>query len=760
MTEADLYQPPVKPLKKASVPPNRRRAEKAAAREAMPDKDVFDAGTGLPLTEDEDAAMRKQVLANTVSTRIRDAKAARESSGIEYLWDDDDDQYNGIDDVSVTGYQGRKAESVGNGRGKTQADGRSKVFLNITKPKTQAGVARVKEMLLPTDDKPWSIENSPIPELSDGAEADPERQIALADGNTAPAKDVVAVVLEKARKSAEKMGTWIEDKFVEGDVYAQMRLVVEDAGRIGTGVIKGPYAVARKNRKWTTDEASGITSLQVHMRNEPTSRRIDPRDAFPDPSCGENIHNGSYFVERDYLTGRQLRDLAMVDGYDANAIIAALKEGPTTRGRDRDRARRGDRVGETTNDSEVFEVYYYYGDCTPEDLALMGQEMSEKEMQLMGIPAIVTMLNDRPIKAIVNPMETGEFPYDFFPWEPVAGQVWGRGIPFKMAAAQKILNAGVRRLLENAGLSAGAQIAITEGVLTPVDGRYEIVGRKLWKFKPTAEMNDITKAMAVFTIPSVQQELSAIIQFALQMADELTNLPQLLQGQNNREGQNAAPETFGGMTMLLNSANAPLRVIAKQFDDYLVVRHLRRYYDWGMQSPTCPKDAKGDHQIKALGSTVMVQREAGRELLPQLWPIADDPQSDLSKPKLLVELARSYGYIIAQVQLSDDEKKQRDEAMANQPPPQDPRIEAAKLTAETKRAQMEIDIREAELDRAHESALKDLDFQIQAFEFAGQKEISLEQLRAMLATKAIENRTKRDEMALKLSPGNRSGTGI
>ena len=757
---------PATPAKKAMQPPplqpTRMRAEKAAARE----RQVPDAAR-----EDEES-VRRQALAGTVLRRIREAMQARASSGIEEIWQDDDDQYNGVDALTLNVNSRRSSETSGQINRRTIADGRSKIFMNITKPKTQAGVARVKEMLLPTDDRPWSLGPTPIPELTSAAEADPQRMVTLADGSQAPAADVAAITMEKARTAADKMAEWVEDRFVEGDVYAQLRLVIEDAGRIGTGVIKGPYAVARKDRTWKTDPATGMTALEVIVKNEPSSRKIDPRDCFPDPSCGENIHNGGYFIERDYLTGRGLRALAFVDGYDSAAIIAALKEGPQKRARatDRNAGRAADRDGSTENDSAVFEVYYYYGDCSPSDLEMMGVDLIEGEALLLGIPAIVTMLNGRIIRATVNPMETGEFPYDFFVWEPVAGQPWGRGLPFKMAAAQVMLVAAVRSLLENAGLSAGAQIAFMEGALKPMPGeKYEIAGRKLWKFTPTAQCNDITKALHVFTIPSAQQELSAIIQFALQMADELTNLPQLMQGQNNREGQQAAPQTFGGMTMLMNSANAPLRVIAKQFDDTLIVPHLRRYYDWGMQSG--PADAKGDHQIKALGSTVLVQREAAREFLMQGYQLAGDPELGIDKSKWFAALSKSYGFSVSEIRYDEAERKQRDEQRSQNPPPQDPRVEAAQIRAKADEADRQARSQEAAADRqarsesaqasnALHAQIAEIQRDIQIMRLAAEENMQIGTIKADLAGKAMDNRTKRTEMGLKLNPQNRSGLGI
>lgn len=692
----------------------------------------------------------KDALAAMVTRRIKEAQDARSASGIEEVWEEDADQYDGIDALSATA-QGVKDASKAPRENESQ-DGRSKVFVNITKPKTDAAVARVQEMLVPHDDKPWDIEPTPIPELDS---ADESQVLTLGDGSQATAAQVASVVKFKAEQKAEAMERWIEDQFVEGRVYAEMRRVIRDAGRLGTGCIKGPFPVVRESKKWNL--TGGAAVLQVVAKTSPTSKRVDIRDFWPDPACGENIHDGAYCVERDYITARQLRRLAKLEDYDGTAIAAALKEGPQRPARDYKRFR--DQDGEMVSESEVFELYYYYGDVEPETLIALGvapEAMDEEALYLGSVAAIVTMLNGRPIKAAVNPLETGEFPYDLFPWEPVEGQPWGRGVPRKMATAQRMLNAATRAMLENAGVSAGPQVAISN-TLTPVDGKYGITGRKLWKFTPSEFTNDIRAAMQVWTIPSVQAELDAIIQRAEKWADDLTNLPMLLQGQ-----QGTAPELLGGMQMLMANANAPLRVIAKQYDDYLIVPHLSRYYDWGMQQG--PEEAKGDLQIKAKGSTALVQREIGREFLTNLLQLKDDESLRINPAKLGAEWAKSYGFSLSSVQFSEDEWKAIQEQKAQQPPPQDPRIAAAQLKAEVDREKLAQAKAEAELDRAHEAAIKRVEFQIQSLEFAGQKDITLEQLKAMLATEAIKSRDKRDlflaERALKMDPSNPTNQGV
>lgn len=714
-----------------------------------PDPEAAEAA-GAPASLADDTI--KAALAETVARRIREAMQAREGSGIEQIWSEDQDQYDGIDDVNRPG----KTDEQPNSQAQHQKNARSKVYLNITKPKTDAGVARVQEMLVPTDQRPWSTEPTPIPELLDAASGGSEQMLTLKDGTQASADQVAKAAMAKAQIASEKMGDWIEDQFVEGSVYAEMRKVIRDAGRLGTGVLKGPFPVAREQRKWKISDGTAV--LEIMDKISPTSKKIDPRDFFPDPACGESIHNGSYVVERDYITARGLRRLAKLPDYDGAAIAQALREGPQSRARDY--TRQQDKPGDTFNDSDVFELFFYYGDLDPDTLIHMGvgaNQFDEEDLYLSRVPAIVTMLNDRPIKAVINPLESGEFPYDVFPWEPVDGQWTGRGIPRKMAVAQRILVAASRALMENAGISAGPQIAIMNGALKPVDNNYGINGRKLWSFTPTDLCSDIRMAMNVWTIPSAQAELQAIIDFALKMADELTNLPMLLQGM-----QGSAPELLGGMQMLMQNANAPLRVIAKQYDDYLISPHLKRYYDWGMQH--APAECKGDIQTRALGSTALLQRELAREFLIQAHGLAQRPGSRINPDKLDAELLRANGVSLDSISYTDDEWEQLQAQKENQPPPQDPRIEAANIKRDTDLARLKHDAEQSDMDRQLQRYVADIEFQIQAMEFAGQKEISLADLKAMLAAKAIESRDKRElfaaERSLKLDPSNPTNQGV
>ena len=137
----------------------------------------------------QEAVERQRAAIETlVAQRLREAVQAKENSGIEQIWIDDEDQYNGYDEVNppIVGSTGVKDQSEQS----KKAGKRSTVFLNITKPKTDTAIARVTDMSVPHDDRPWEITNTPVPALEKAAAGQDPRQIMLKDGKQASAEQV------------------------------------------------------------------------------------------------------------------------------------------------------------------------------------------------------------------------------------------------------------------------------------------------------------------------------------------------------------------------------------------------------------------------------------------------------------------------------------------------------------------------------------------------------------------------------------------
>lgn len=605
-------------------------------------------------------------LFSQIVARKRDeAVAARQQSGIETEWMEDEESYLGIDEanrdrstwvkspsVSGTPYQERSTSSV-----------RSTVFLNITRPYCDSASARVGDMLLPTDDRNWSIQPTPIPQLTELAKM-PVPQAAPQQPGMPPqqmnpmaqAIQEAQQVLEQAKQKAEAAQKRIEDWHIECQYHAEVRKVTEDCSRIGTGILKGPVPVKRKNKKAVQSE--GGMALEIQMEICPESKRVDPWNLFPAPDCGENIHNGSYIVERDLLTAKQLKDLKGIPGYLSEQIDKVLEEGPQKANAKATKNPHESRI--EYKDSDRFEVWYFYGCFDKDDLESVEVDV-EKDQEY----GLITIVNDTVIKGGLNPLESGEFPYDVMPWQRRAGHWAGVGVCRQIRTPQRMLNNAVRNMMDNAGISAGPQIAIWRNKLEPADGNWEITPRKIWYVREDADVRGVQDAIFAWNIPSLQAELNNIVMFALKMAEDCTGLPQLLQGSM----ANQAPDTVGGMQMLQNNASTVLRRIARTFDDCITEPHIRRWYTYLLEHGEDDSE-KGDFVIDARGSTALVERDLANQSIMQMAgmavpgnPFGIDPK------KWFSEAAKAQKLDPKRFQYTDEEMAQMQQ-QPQQPPPQ------------------------------------------------------------------------------------------
>jgi hypothetical protein len=717
-------------------------------------------------------------LGSTLSSKRHDAVSAKTSSGIETTWQGDEEFYAGYDDANrgeFTNTALKPAASDGSAAPKKKRG--STVFPNITQPYVDAAAARVGDMLLPTDDRNFAIEPTPIPDMfaslegairanqpkpaaapipapnaqaqgmgipgmpgAQPAAAQPEPMVQMPDGAVmavSAAKERFNAMKQEAARKAELAQTQIEDWLTECQYHAEMRKVIDDSARLGSGVIKGPVPVKRRAQKWEKDAATGVYKMTIIDEIKPASMRVDPWDIFPDPACGESIHRGDFVFERDRLTRKCLEDLIDVPGYIKSAIQQCLTEGPQ-------RALEAD-PRNLANDAQSrrtqYEIWYYHGFVTADELRAIGVgDIDNKVPGVSTIPVMITMVNNHVIKAALNPMDDGQFPYDVIPWKRMPGMPWGMGVARQMRTPQRMVVAATRNLMDNAGMAAGPQFVLRNGT-SPADGILEIVPLKFWNQDEDTPPGAGSPLEAV-VIPMLEASLMTIIQFGMKMAEDVTGLPQLLQGQ-----QGTAPDTVGGLTILNNNANSVLRRIARLFDSSITEPHIRRYYGWLMQYGE-NDDAKGDFQILARGSTALVERDIQGQELVQLVQMSLNPAFGLNPEKAAEEYLKSRRFDPAAFQYSDEEK----EEMAKRPAPEDPRIAAEKMRIEAAANQLQMkqqfDAEQADKDREFQKFMTqlnaDIDAQLDERAQAGDHAISLEDIKAMLAATTMKLQTQKE----------------
>lgn len=169
---------------------------------------------------------------------------------LEHIWQKARAQYKGKKEGSTSSSyeKGETLNSalVANTERPTRSK-RSTVVPNITRPYTNAGTARVADLLLPTGKMPFSLRQTPVSDLQTVYGYLSDYPTVLQQLTTA-LPDIFSKIqdAESAKMAAENAELIIRDWLKESDWSAAVRAQIVRAGIVGTGVIKGPFSKERK----------------------------------------------------------------------------------------------------------------------------------------------------------------------------------------------------------------------------------------------------------------------------------------------------------------------------------------------------------------------------------------------------------------------------------------------------------------------------------------------------------------------------------
>jgi len=717
---------------------------------------------------------------------------------------------------------------VTTGRRNKGGENRSTVYLRLTSRYVDAGVAKLGEILLPADDKAFSFSEMPVPELLAAKEDDsqvlhsglgvpltrppapgeappaaaplpgqppgsaapppgaspalPGQPPGQTAGQLAPpagqapgqppppaspprvpltVKDFAIEKIEMARKRAKAAETRIADWMVETQYRAEIRKVIADAARIGVGILKAPTPRSKRVMAITEAKDGGV-DLEIKEKIIPAGVWVDPWNIFPDPACGENIHDGDFVFERDFMSARQVRGLKKLPGYIADQIDKVMEEGP-----DKANSESGSSNSGGKNKGR-YTVWYFYGQLTRDEMQAIdqaaGNPSSDDNAPGDEAHVIVTLINDSVVRATINPLDSGSFPYHSMPWQRRAQHWAGVGVAEQMRTPQKVTNAALRALLNNAGKSAGSQFVIDMAAIRPADGLWTITPDKIWE-KTNDGPADVRQAFMAIQIPNVTQQLMEIITLGERFAEETTSIPLIAQGQSGA----TTPDTFGAAQLQNNNANQLLRSIGYAFDDYITEPVVRQFYEWLLLDPDVPDEEKGEFQIDAHGSAALVERAIQDQSIAQMGAMAANPLYGIDPKKWARLFLKSKKLSPDEVMYSEEEQAKLDAA----PPPEAPAVTVAKIAADT---QLKLGVMQQQADqqtaaeeqkiadmthileggkaqieqqRVHgELTLKahqiDMEHQRALMEYANRMKISLDQAKAALAKTAMQLQTERD----------------
>lgn len=658
---------------------------------------------------------------------------------------------------------------------------RSELFLNVTRSKTNTAAAKLSDMLFPTDDRNWAIEPTPVPdvvrrleEIDEMGAATEQRANELLDaGQEEAAQALISEAqplldeagrsrkaIKRAQRAAEGMQDHIADELEECEYNEQSRKVIEDACKLGAGVVKGPVKLMKPDREWKMQTGpDGVPFIQLVDR-APRMRGaaywVDAWHFFPDPDVA-NHREGDGTYERHLYKDKDLRRLSRLPGFDQNAIRRLLKRKPTG-GSPYFMAELRTMTGSHQDTaSDTYHVFEHYGTITAKQLIDIAMALGKTAMAmdyedadpLAEIHVAVWFCDGEVLKFGEQALDTNECLYDMFCWQKEEGTPWGYGVPYTMRDIQASICAFWRAILDNAGLSTVPQIVIDQTGIEPENGSWDLEGGKIWlKTRVTAQGE---RLFETFDLPARLGDLLAMVNAALSFVDEETGISQLAEGQQN----SGVTKTAQGMSILMNSTNVVFRRVVKAFDDNLTKPLIKRFYDWNMQwNPD--HSIKGDMQVRARGSSVLLVQEIQAQNMAGLFQLA------LADPAVrdMTRLPEAYRYVVAAGKvpqanwvLSDDEIAEKQQQRAQQPPAPDPEMMKLEVQERIATMEMQTKLQIAQYER-----------DTRMMELAQSSNVKLDEIEAMLErqnmTNAHKERMRASEMAMVEATGRSAGGAV
>lgn len=497
--------------------------------------------------------------------------------------------------------------------------GGSEIFMGIASTKCRTATAWLRDTLLGTgDDKPWSLSATPVPEVP------PEVQQRLmqimqenlqqyyAAGNppvsqeemrelAAGMKDTaMRAMTEEAERRVDRMEKKMEDQLVEGGFTKALYEFTNDIATFPYAVLKGPIPRKRKAMKYVQ---GGLAAVDV-LRDE--WERVDPYKFYWAP-WGDDPQNMP-LIELHHLTREDVEAMVGVDGYDESAVRSILADFGIGMFEwlEHDDSEIEEAMGKDYDDAhnDLVTALQLWDSIPGKMLLDWGMDEAEIPDPQMSYPCEVWMVNNVVIKAVLNYDPIGRKPYYITSFEKVPGRIDGNGVVDLCMDAQNMCNAAARALANNMGIASGPQVGVNISRLPAGEDVTQMYPWKIWQFRQS-DYNDASPPMTFFQPNSNAQELMAVFDRFLAIADEVSGIPRYMTG----EHVPGAGRTSSGLSMLISNAGKSIKQVIGNIDHDVLRPMLERQYQRNMRYAEDP-DLIGDVQIEARGAMSLVVKEA------------------------------------------------------------------------------------------------------------------------------------------------------
>jgi hypothetical protein len=572
------------------------------------------------------------------------------------------------------------------------------VAVNITRPKTNIAIAKMKDIQFPTGgDFNFYLRPAPLTPEQAAASAmdkpDPTMQLSAAQAGVPqsqlPSPAAMVQEIEKANvETCPKMERKLRSRMIYADYGKKARLAIEDMCIKGSAVVKGPTIQNRKYRRYESKETQDGSKVQVLREKfypEPNVERVDPILFFPDPSARlpEEIEDA---FQLHPSSKTELIELSRNPAFMSGQIAKVLEQEPM--GNDiPDIIVRTSRENSGNSVHNRYWLREYHGPLDKQLLFDAGMIDDEDfEDHLKQYTGEVWYCNNTVIRLSMSHIDGEDsLPYGLSVWEKDPNSVFGHGVPYLLRHPQRIVNKAYIMLLENAALTAGPQVVLNKEMIEPAgrDNDYTIEPLKVWFL--TEYGADVRQAMQFVDIPAQMDGIASIIDTAMQFADVESSTPMIQQGE-----MPVGNNTTTGLAMVMSATNFIQKAASMNWDDNITRPLVQRFYHYEMQYGE-DESVKGDYEVEVGGATERIEAQMRAQEIERMLGLAgSNPEFQMH-----VDAGKAFRALVDNTRTGDvlrtveevEQLKAEQEAAAQQQQQSDPELlkaQAAMITAESR----------------------------------------------------------------------------
>lgn len=526
------------------------------------------------------------------------------------------------------------------------------IYMGITSQKVRALKSWISDILANSEDKPWTLQATPLPELP------PEAEEAVVDalvrelqmyGYTFDLREKAAYFKDIAQKHADKLAATatsrmekkINDLMTEGDWRDAFTAFLSDVATYPTAFMKGPSIEREPGLRWRGGQLTTVDRLRYRMK------RVHPLDFYPSPNS-TTPQTGMYCIERSRMTKHELMRCIGVPGFNEMAIRQLVEGNPTgvrevvSTDAERGALEATDTRYTSINDG-LYDVIMYYGRLEGEMLEEHGVVVDDEMMQY---EAEVWVCGTTVLRAMLNPHPLGTRPFYAGSFDKIPGSLWGRGLPQIVRDIQRVCNSAARSLVRNMSFASGPVGEYDVDRLANESNIDQVRPFRLYAVTTDPMLGgQQSQAIRWHKIDSNAAELLKVYEYYAKLADDASGVPAYVLGNPQVAG---AGRTLGGLSMLMGNAAKGVKLVIAGIDRDVIEPVVRNFYALLMMFDP-DRTIKADVNVVARGAAGLLQRELSQaravETLQMLTPYV---QAQLVPPDglqvVLRDVLRGLGY--------------------------------------------------------------------------------------------------------------------